>query len=48
VTCAKELETALDNAGLNVDAQVDSIVLEQMRRLPGDRGTNGRTHGCPF
>lgn len=48
VTCAKELETALDNAGLNVDTQVDSIVLEQLRRLPQDRGTNGRTHNCPF
>jgi len=48
VSCAKDLETALDKAGLNVDNQVDSIVLEQMRRRPSDRGTEGRTHNCPF
>jgi hypothetical protein len=48
VACAKELETALDNAGMNIDRQVDSIVLEQMRRTPSNRGTEGRTHSCPF
>lgn len=48
VACAKDLESALDGAGLNVDRQVDSIVLDQMRRRPSERGTQGRTHNCPF
>lgn len=45
---ARELENELDNAGLNVDKQVDAIVLAEMRRRPSDRGTDGRPDNCPF
>lgn len=48
VARAKELETALDDAGLNVEPQVDRIILAQMRMQPFMRGTDGRTHNCPF
>lgn len=45
---ARELETALDGLGVNVDNQVDSLVLEQMRIPPSRRGTAGRADDCPF
>lgn len=48
VARARELETELDGMGLNVDRKVDSLVLEQMRRPPSDRGTHGRADNCPF
>lgn len=48
VARAKELETDLDKAGLNVDDHVDRIVLMEMRRRPSDRGTHGRADNCPF
>lgn len=45
---AKELETALDHKGVNVDNQVDRLVMDQMRLRPSSRGTGGRADGCPF
>ena len=45
---ARELETALDQAGLNVDSQVERLVLNEMRLPPSSRGTNGRADDCPF
>ena len=48
VARAKELETALDALGVNVDKRVDSLVLEQMRIPPSRRGTGGRADDCPF
>lgn len=48
VARARELETALDALGINVDRRIDSLVLEQMRIPPSRRGTNGRADDCPF
>jgi hypothetical protein len=48
VARARELETALDALGVNVDKRVDSLVLEQMRIPPSRRGTDGRADDCPF
>jgi hypothetical protein len=48
VARARELETALDGLGLNIDRKVDSIVLEEMRNRPSTRGTGGRADGVPF
>lgn len=48
VARARELETALDALGINVDKRVDSLVLEQMRIPPSHRGTNGRADDVPF
>jgi len=45
---ARELETELDEAGLNVDTIVDRVVLQQMRFTPSLRGTRGRAYDCPF
>ncbi len=45
---ARELETALDGAGLNVDSQVNRLVLEAMRRPPSSRGSARRADDCPF
>lgn len=45
---ARELETALDQAGLNVDNQVDRLVLNEMRITPANRGEHGRPDICPF
>jgi hypothetical protein len=45
---ARELETSLDQRGFNVDNRVDRLVLDQMRRPPSDRGTDGRPDTCPF
>jgi hypothetical protein len=47
VARARELETALDALGINVDKRVDALVLEQMRIPPSYRGTNGRAD-VPF
>lgn len=48
VARARELETALDALGINVDKRVDSLVLEQMRIPPSRRGTAGRADDMPF
>lgn len=45
---ARELETALDQAGLNVDDQVDRLVLNEIRIKPSNRGEHGRPDSCPF
>lgn len=48
VSRARELETALDQAGLNVDDQVDRLVLNEMRLPPSTRGAAGRLDDAPF
>lgn len=45
---ARELETGLDQAGLNVDNQVDRLVLNEMRLPPSTRGAAGRLDDPPF
>ncbi|MFC8447569.1 hypothetical protein [Kitasatospora sp. NPDC057223] len=49
VARAKELEVAVDNAGLvDIENRVDRLILAQMRRRPSDRGVEGRLDNCPF